>query len=124
MQYDIIALRDTYASGEWEAVEEAVNDRALAFNALSLQKIGFESLAEINKAVERAISICYHNGVSPRAHFKAIYVADEETHTIRKDWKLSRLAYTLAIFSGSSNNSVIARIQFEILKKYHDLTGG
>jgi hypothetical protein len=120
MLYDIIALRDTYSGGEWEAVEEAVNDRALVFNALSLRKIGFESLVEINKAVERAIAICYHNGVSPREHFKAIYIADEETHTIRKDWKLSRLAYTLAIFNGASDNANVARLQFEIVKNYLD----
>jgi hypothetical protein len=123
MLYDIIAIRDIYTSGDWDAVEEAVNDRNLVFNAASLSKIGFESFEEIDQAVERAMALCYHNGVSPREHFKTFFIADEDTHTLRKDWKLSRLAYTLVLFNGTSNNPVIARVRFEIIKQYVDSGG-
>jgi hypothetical protein len=118
MLYDIIELRYAYDHNPGELLEEAVNDKRLIFNARSLQKIGFESLPEISVAVERAMTVCRSNGLSIKEHFKPIYLSDQRTHTVLKDWKLSKMAYMLAILNGPTHNSTVARLQLEMLKHY------
>jgi hypothetical protein len=101
-----------------DLLEEAMNERHLLFSANSLRNVGFDSPADIAKAVERAISICICSGLSATEHLKAIYLSDNDCHTLYKDWRLSRFAYTLVMLNGSCENPVVGRLQIEMLKKY------
>jgi hypothetical protein len=119
MQNTIIEFRNS-PDHQFMEIEEAINDSRLLFHATSLESIGFDSLYEINDAVQRAITICCDNGVAVNEHFKPIYISDNDTHTLRKDWKLSKLAYTLAILYGAPGDPRVQRLQFEILKQFVD----
>lgn len=101
-----------------EPLQDAMNDSNLIFNANSLLDIGFSSVAEIESAVERARSVCLNSGLVISQHFKTIYISDEGDHTVQRDWRLSRLAYTLSILNGSSDNPLVARVQMTILNTY------
>src|SRR5688500_9050535 len=100
MPFDIIEFRTGRESAAADALEEAINDQHLIFSARSLVDMGFATLPEISMAVERAIKVCSTNGLLIREHFKPIYVADHDTHTVSRDWKLSKLAYTLVMING------------------------
>ena len=103
-----------------EPLQDAMNDSNLIFNANSLLDAGFRSGEEIEIAVERAKSVCMNSGVVISQHFKSIYVSDEGHHTVQRDWRLSRLAYTLSILNGSSDNPLVARLQMTILNAYFE----
>jgi hypothetical protein len=118
MIHNIIELRYAAAHELEDAVEEAINDQKLTFSARSLRDIGFNSLGEIASAVERAMMICSRNGLAIREHFRPVYLSDNSTHTIFKDWKMSKLAYTLVIINGDTANCAVARLQLEMLKTY------
>ena len=76
-----------------QAFEEALIDHELYLTATSLYDMGFQRDEEIYLAVERAMKICDMNGLPIREHFRTIYVADDERHTVIRDWKLSKLAH-------------------------------
>jgi hypothetical protein len=101
-----------------DLLEEAMSERQFFFNASSLRNIGFNSPVEIAEAVERAISVCNCSGLSANEHFKAVYLSDNDSHTLCKDWRLSRFGYTLVMLNGSCENPVVGRLQIEMLKKY------
>ena len=101
-----------------DILEDAMNDRNLLFNANSLLEIGFRSGDEVEQAIARAKSICTCNGLPLYQHFKTIYVSDDGHHTVQRDWKLSRLAYTLSILNGASDNPMVAKLQMTILDRY------
>jgi hypothetical protein len=99
-------------------LEDAMNDRNLIFVGNSLFDIGFASYKEIEEAVQRARAVCTCSGVPIDQHFKAIFISDEDHHTVQRDWRLSRLGYTLCILNGSSENPLVARLQMAILNTY------
>jgi hypothetical protein len=117
----ITSILDTRFSMDTDysaVVEDAMNDCNLIFTGNSLLDIGFKSYSEIEDAIQRARSVCRCNGVAMHQHFKVIFISDEDHHTIQRDWKLSRLAYTLSIINGSSENPLVAQLQMAILKTY------
>ena len=116
--FDIIEYRTTFENTTVDALEEAINNQNLIFNARSLADMGFATHAEISAAVERAIRVCSHNGLPIKEHFKPIYIADYNSHTVSRDWKLSKLAYTLVMINGTCDNPMVGRLQLEILNKY------
>ena len=118
MQYNIIDFRTLPESVNSREIEEAINDRKLLFKAGSLIEIGFASMPEVTAAVERAMKVCYNNGLDIQEHFKAIYISDNDKHTICRDWKLSKLAYTLVMINGACDNPMVGRLQLEILNRY------
>jgi hypothetical protein len=99
-------------------VEDAMNDQNLVFTANSLLDIGFSSTVEIDEAIHRARAVCNNSGLPLHLHFKSIYISDDGHHTVQREWKLSRLAYTLVILNGSSENPLVARLQMTILNTY------
>jgi hypothetical protein len=118
MHYDIIDLRYTMDFSANDLLEDAINDKNLRYNARSLREFGFESLTEISLAVERAMKVCSSNGYGVKEHFKPIYIADQDNHTILKDWRLSKLAYTLTVLNGNVDNIAVSCFQLELVKRY------
>ena len=90
MQYLTIELRQPgNGYNGADLFEDAITDQNLVFYADSLTDIGFAHLTDITKGVDRAIEICANHGLPVKDHFKAVYISDASTHTIRKAWKLS-----------------------------------
>jgi hypothetical protein len=118
MEASILDKRFLIDSDYANVVEEAMNDRNLIFTANSLLDIGFRSRSEIEECISRAKSVCTCNGLPLHQHFKSIYISDGDRHTVQREWRLSRLAYTLAILNGSSENPLVARLQMAILNSY------
>jgi len=118
MNYHLVELSQTYSRSVLDDFVEAITDRELHYMASTLENVGFEPSEEITHAVERAMRICNNCGVPVREHFKTIYIADDAQHTVKKDWKLSKLAYSLAMLNGATDNPMVGRIQLEILSRY------
>ena len=118
MEANILDKRFAIQTDYANVVEEAMDDQNLIFTANSLLDIGFQSRSEINECISRAKAVCTCNGLPLHQHFKSIYISDEDHHTVQQEWKLSRLAYTLAILNGSSENPLVARLQMAILNSY------
>ncbi|MFD1001155.1 hypothetical protein ACFQ21_17640 [Ohtaekwangia kribbensis] len=122
MSVNTLEVRQFLCNAPWDAVEEAIHEQGLVFNTRSLVDIGFDPCDEIGSAVERAMQVCNYNGLRLNDHFKPIYVSDNDTHTVRKEWKLSRLAYMLVMLNGASDNPMAGRLQYEVLKVYMQKT--
>jgi L-rhamnose isomerase len=95
---------------------EAIVDRNLLFRASSLESI-FKNMDEINRAVEKAVTIYYSSGMSIPDNFKMIYISDGDKKYIIKDWMLSKQAFCLVMLNGDPSNLNVGRIQLEILNR-------
>lgn len=98
--------------------EQAVRDRELTYDTSSLYKTAFEEWHDLYQAVERALTICRISGLPIRGHFKSIFVGDNSSHTIRKDWRLSKLAYLLVLMNGASDNPMVSKLQIALIKNF------
>jgi hypothetical protein len=101
-----------------DRLEEALTDRNLIFKASSLFELGFKSHLEIADAIDRAMTVCDGAGIPVSDHFKMIYLSDHDHHTVLKDWRLSKLAYTLMMLNGHCDNPAVARLQIHVIKKF------
>lgn len=101
-----------------EAYKNALIDDELKFNANTLQRLGFESEESLSQAIEKAMHVCAMNGLNVREHFRCVYLGDGDLHTLCRDWKLSRLAYTLVLLNGQADNPVVGRFQYEMARSY------
>ena len=118
MNYHPVEFSQASSRSVLDEFMEALTDQELHFMASTLEDVGFEPSEEITHAVERAMRICNNCGVPVREHFKTIYIADEAQHTVKKDWKLSKLAYSLTMLNGATDNPIVGRIQLEMLSRY------
>jgi hypothetical protein len=122
MAVNTLEVRQFLGNAPWDAVEDAIHEQLLTFNTRSLVDIGFDPCDEICSAVERAMQVCNYNGLPVNDHFKPIFVSDNDAHTVRKEWRLSRLAYMLVMLNGASHNPMAGRLQYEVLKVYMQKT--
>lgn len=95
---------------------ESIVDRDLMFRASSLENL-FKNMDEINRAVERAITIYCENGMSIHNNFKMIYISDDNNKYVIKDWLLSKQAFCLVMLNGNPDNLNVGRVQLEILNR-------
>jgi len=95
---------------------DALAERDLNFRTSSLEYI-FDDVDEVIFAMKRAIQICNNCGLPIRNHFKAVYTADISIHSVKMEWKLSKLAYCLVILNGNPNNPVVGKMQLELIKQ-------
>ena len=95
---------------------EAMVDRDLLFRASSLETV-FKNSEEINRAVERAVTIYCNNNLPIQDNFKMIYISDDERKYVIKDWMLSKQAFCLVMLNGDPGNLNIGRIQLELLNR-------
>lgn len=118
MEYSLVEITPVSTKSVLDDFEEAFNNRELHFMASTLEGVGFEPMEEITYAIERAMRICRNCGVPLRKHFKTIYIADDAHHMVRRDWRLSKLAYSLVMLNGPTDNPMVGRVQLEILSRY------
>lgn len=95
--------------------QEALVARELYFSTSSLESI-YKSTEEITEAIAKSIKVCRHAGISWDQHFRAVFLCDNESHSIKKDWKMSKLAYCLSILNGNPDNPFVGKMQLELLK--------
>jgi hypothetical protein len=120
----MVAHHSLNNSGSWQVMEEAVNEQYLTYRATTLYSLGLGPMEIIEKAVERAMTVCSENGVLVEEHFKTVYISDNNSHSLSKDWKLSRLAYTLVLINTCSDNPLVGRMQLELLNAYLEKIDG
>lgn len=118
MSFSQIDIYRPSTSSVFDDFEEALHNQQLHFRASELVDLGFESYEEVVQSIARAIHVCNNCGVPVNKHFKMIYVADETDHTVRRDWRLSKLAYSLVMLNGAPDNPAVGHAQIEVLRQY------
>jgi hypothetical protein len=73
---------------------------------------GVHDEAELEVAVQKAITACLVAGLPLRLHFKNIFVCSGE---IKKDWLVSALALQLILLNAEVSNPLVAALQVGIL---------
>jgi hypothetical protein len=116
MKTTLIEYYDKYSHPQLIELIEAMEDRNLICRANSLESI-FKNRDEINRAVEKAVTIYCNNGISIHNNFKKIYISDNNKKYIIKDWMLSKQAFCLVMLNGDPSNLNIGRIQLELLNR-------
>lgn len=107
----------TSASPPLDHFQEAVAHRTRCYRASALRSVWNEP-DDMAKAIERAMQICNRGGLSLREHFKAIYVANAQAHSVERDWQLSKLAYCLTVLNGNPDHPLTGRMQLAMLQRH------
>ena len=116
-QYQVIVSQHGEIPKSIEQFLEMLTEKELNFYADTLENV-YSSSDELNSAVVKAIRVCQSMGLPLNEHFKAVYLYDNDSHSVRRDWKLSRLAYYLSIINGNPANPIVGRMQIELLGQF------
>ncbi|HMH33077.1 MAG TPA: hypothetical protein VK543_08595 [Puia sp.] len=84
----------------------------LRYYASRLLLNGLHDEAELETAIQKAITACLVAGLSLSLHFKNIFVCSSE---IKKDWLVSGLALQLILLNAEVSNPLVAALQVGIL---------
>lgn len=117
VQYQVIVRQNGDIPKSIELFLEMLTEKELNFYADTLENV-YTSTDELNSAVVKAIRICQSMGLPLNEHFKAVYLYDNDAHSVRRDWKLSKLAYYLSIINGNPANPIVGRMQIELLGQF------
>lgn len=100
----------------YHELEERKAEENLVFYASeAAERMGFESVEELQESVKRAMDVCMANGLPLKTNFRRIFKSS--ARGVVFDWKLSVLAYRLVQMNGSASNPRVAKLQVELLKK-------
>lgn len=105
-----------YDSASLNDFLEALDQSEIHFSSKSLAFV-FHSPEEMQKAISRAMNICSSIGMPLRQHFRRRFLSDSTLQTLEVDWSMSKLAYCLMLMNGSDDNPIVARFQWELIKK-------
>lgn len=94
---------------------QAVLEMDLCYTSRSLTNL-YKTDMDLHLAIRRVMRICLNAGMPLGKHFRAIYIFDGGNRTLKKEWKMSKIAYYLTLVDGSPDNPVVGRIQLEMLK--------
>jgi len=94
---------------------EALEQLNMQFSSASLENI-YHSDHDMEMAIARAMRICSNIGLPLERHFRRRYLANPLLHTLETEWRMSKLAYCLALVNGNPDNPMVGRIQFELLR--------
>jgi hypothetical protein len=98
-----------------EEIASLAAEQSLVYYASeAADQMGFDTLNELQDAVQRAMDLCQATGLPVRTNFRRIFKASPVG--LMYDWKLSTLAYYLVQLNGDSSNPRVARLQMELLK--------
>ncbi|GAB4246388.1 MAG: hypothetical protein Tsb0034_25330 [Ekhidna sp.] len=95
---------------------EAIEQLDMQFTSASLENI-YRSDRDMEMAIARAMRVCRNIGLPLERHFRRRYLANSSQHTLQTDWKMSKVAYCLALVNGNPDNPMVGRIQWELLRK-------
>lgn len=99
---------------EYDLTELAAERNLLYYASEAADQMSFESLDELQGAVERAMQVCQAGGLSIKTNFKRVFKCSSSGLVF--DWKLSELAYCLVRLNGDASNPRVARLQIGLLK--------
>ncbi len=116
---EIVEIYNSHLSQNIIEFIEAIIEKELLFNSESLQNV-YPSEQELGTAIERAMRICYNQGIPLEKHFRIRYVSNQNQHTVTRVWKMSKLAYCLTLINGSPDNLTVGRMQWELINKMLD----
>jgi hypothetical protein len=70
---------------------------------------------ELEKAVQKAMTVCATAGLTPTAHFRTVF--NYANHMLQRDWLVSDMGLQLIILNADPANPVVARLQIELLSR-------
>ena len=112
----IVELETGYSFSTIRDFVDAIVERDLYFNSQALENI-YQSKEELAIAISRAMRICINTGLPIREHFRSIYISDDRNHSIKRNWKMSKIAYYLVLVNGNPDNPMVGHLQLELLKR-------
>lgn len=114
-----VSLPSPYDYQKHHSIEdfiEAVMQMDMEFSSQSLARM-YKSSQEMHAAIARAMRICGSIGLPLERHFMRRFVANNMSHDLDADWKLSKVAYILALINGNPDHPMVGRMQWELLKR-------
>jgi hypothetical protein len=88
----------------------------LTFYASQLLTQGLENLTELEKALQKALTVLTTATIPVTVHFKTVFIC--ERRAIKKDWLVSELGLRLIILNAAVTNPAVARLQIELLSTH------
>lgn len=98
---------------ELDEFEELVHSLEFRYSSRHLLIAGIE-VAEMPETIARAMRACKNAGIETRDHFRSLYIVDEKTSGVFRDWRLTRQGFALCIMSAAGVNKTIACCQWEL----------
>lgn len=100
-----------------EAFEEAFEYSGLNYASKKLGRYGLDGPVEVEQAVQRAVCVCKSLGLPVKKHFRYFYQVDMINREVRREWKMSKLGFYLALCNGAPANPYVAAFQMEMLRE-------
>jgi len=115
-KHELVKVYDQHIPRHIRNFLEALTELNLHFTSRSLENI-YQSQEERKLAVARAMRICSNMGMPVEQHFRRCFIVDITRHTTEEAWRMSKIAYCLALLNGDPDNPMVGRIQWELLKR-------
>jgi hypothetical protein len=109
VEYDYIAIPEVIKN-----FEDILVAKKLKHLASELTVLGIDDPDEINEAIEKAITVCRIAGVPVAENFKPVYFC--KNSKIYRDWRLSGLAFKLAVINSDIRHKAVSVTQVELIK--------
>src|SRR5688572_27080523 len=87
-----------------QGLNDAIDFQFLPYKASELFYYGMNSLDELEEAVNRAMVVCRHGGITIEKNFRALFVASN--NGLIKEWRLSDLARKLILLNANPANAL------------------
>ena len=98
---------------------EAIIEMELLFNSESLHNF-YPSEQQMEKAIKKAMRICYNLGIPLEQHFRIRFVSNHNQHSVKQVWKMSKAAYCLTLINGDPDNLSVGQMQWELINNMLD----
>jgi hypothetical protein len=105
-----------YTAKSIAAFLNALSDNELCYTSLALDSL-YGSAEEAAQALSRAMLICINAGESLHNHFRAVYIFNNSTGHLLSGWRMSKLAFLLALINGQPGHPVVSRMQIRIINQ-------
>lgn len=117
MNYLRMVLYEPRSQSVLEAFREAFEYSGLNYTSKHLGRYGFEGPSEVEAALQRAVCVCKSLGLPVKKHFRYFYQVDMINREVRREWKMSKLGFYLALCNGAPGNPYVAAFQMEMLRE-------
>lgn len=112
--YELVSWYETQIQDTVAAFSHALNETELNFTSGSLSNL-LGSSQDVSTAVTRAMLVCLQAGLPVQRHFRIFYTFNHNAGQIESNWKLSKLAYCLALINGHPGHPVVSRMQVALI---------
>lgn len=109
----IVIYKSASSRGAIDDFRDNFTDLGLRHFAGELLSYGIRNAAELERAVERAMTVCHAARIPLRANFRQVYTCYNGAMIC--DWRLSDLARRLVLLNADPDNPFMAKLQIELV---------